>query len=825
MGAHSALFDADNRTADSSSSPEEAAGLRTQSVLSPIFSQSIMSTVPDSLSQLVAMGLLTEDDLSICGEMARPEDASMKSLIELLVERRRLTKYQGDLIVNGRPDKLVMGEYIVLERLGKGGMGEVYKAYHRRMHREVAIKVLLESGVQSQDKIERFRREAIAAARMNHPNIVTAYDANEHEGIPYLVMEYVKGRDLASLVKKGDKLAVPEAVNYMLQTARGMEYAHSRHIIHRDLKPSNLLLAAPDDSDIRPGMYSRVKILDMGLARLTQQDGELVSPALEGSDLSATGILMGTVDYMAPEQAMDTKRADHRSDIYSLGCTLYYLLTKKPVYTGANLLERISAHYSAPIPSLKDARPDVPEELDEVFKKMVAKKPRDRYQSMTEVALALQKIDRQLSGPNADDYAWPEDLTGSGEYQPPGSSYGGSKTGSKSGSGTQGSAPTIASGSGPFAPAMPGSSFGSTAYDEGFTGTGTGTITVTGMPLMQKLIMVVLLGLMSGALVAIVVKMKNPKIIPPTPIAESPPLPPYLPTFCVTLKDSKIKEIKDQGHVSRYYDVIAVDLRKLLNGNKLPPRPAVAEKPEGPAIAEKFSAAEPLVRFRLIDPGAGSNLRPFYMMETKVSNDLFRVFAQTHPELLDPKSQWTELADGRLPVFNVSVKEADRFARWMGGELPSTKEWDTAAGYYLDEEDQQSEGPYIKTKGKPNVAVHGSAVPVDAPTDDISPLGIRHMAGNGREFTRTMMDGPSEIEEGTEFHRLGDGVYLRGWSYIPYRKPLPLSYDDMREMSKNDSLFAWGGDYRPTEDTSFRVVLEIPKVSKSKNANPSKEKK
>ena len=365
-----------------------------------------------------------------------------------------------------------MGEYIILERLGKGGMGEVYKAYHRRMHREVAIKVLLESGVQSQDKIERFRREAIAAARMNHPNIVTAYDANEHEGIPYLVMEYVKGRDLASLVKKGDKLPVPEAVNYMLQTARGMEYAHSRHIIHRDLKPSNLLLASPDDSDIRPGMYSRVKILDMGLARLTQQDGELVSPALEGSDLSATGILMGTVDYMAPEQAMDTKRADHRSDIYSLGCTLYYLLTKKPVYTGANLLERISAHYSAPIPSLKDARPDVPEELDEVFKKMVAKRPRDRYQSMTDVALALQKIDRQLSGPNANDYAWPEELSGSGEYQPPGSSYGGSKTGSKSGSGSQGSAPTIASGSGPFAPGLPGSSFGSTAIDQGFSGTG-----------------------------------------------------------------------------------------------------------------------------------------------------------------------------------------------------------------------------------------------------------------------------------------------------------------------------------------------------------------
>ncbi len=232
-------------------------------------------------------------------------------------------------------------------------MGVVYKALDTRMHREVAIKMLLESGQQSDEKIERFRREAIAAARMNHPNIVTAYTANEHEGYPYLVMEYVKGRDLGSLVKKGDKLPVGEAVNYILQAAVGMAYAHSRHIIHRDLKPSNLLLATPDDSDIRPGQYSRVKILDMGLARLTQPQGDVISPALEASDVSATGMLMGTVDYMAPEQAMDTNRADHRSDIYSLGCTLYYLLTKRPVYTGSNLLERISAHLKADIPSLK----------------------------------------------------------------------------------------------------------------------------------------------------------------------------------------------------------------------------------------------------------------------------------------------------------------------------------------------------------------------------------------------------------------------------------------------------------------------------------------
>ncbi len=276
-------------------------------------------------------------------------------------------------------------------------------------------------------------------------------------------MEYVKGRDLASLVKEGDKLPIPEAVNYVLQTAVGMAYAHSRHIIHRDLKPSNLLLATPDDADIRAGQYSRVKILDIGLARLTHPEGEVVSPALEGSDHSAAQALMGIVAYMAPEQILDTKRADHRTDIYSLGCTLYFLLTKKPVYTSINPLQQISAILTDNVPSLKAARPDAPEELEAVFQKMVAKNPKDRCQSMMEVVETLGKIDRQLSGLDSSPSHW----SGSSpdacvEFAQPGSPYG---TKSKSGSGSQGSAPTIASGSGPV-PGVVGSSYGSTSYGE-----------------------------------------------------------------------------------------------------------------------------------------------------------------------------------------------------------------------------------------------------------------------------------------------------------------------------------------------------------------------
>ncbi len=306
-------------------------------------------TVYSSLSHLRDMGLLTEEDLHVC-ESAIDRNTSIDNLVELLVNRGRLTKYQGSVICNRRTGWLKIGDYIILDMLGKGGMGVVYRAYDTRMHREVAIKMLLESGQQSEEKIERFRREAISTARLNHPSIVTAYYASEHEGYPYLVMEYVKGRDLGSIVKKGEKLSMHEAVNYILQASVGLAYAHKQNIIHRDMKPSNLMLTAPDDIELQPSPLGRIKILDLGLARLTHPNGEVISPALEGSDLSVTGMLMGTVDYMAPEQAMDTKRSDHRSDIYSLGCTLYYLLTKHRFTRGATSSNEFPRTSNPPFP-------------------------------------------------------------------------------------------------------------------------------------------------------------------------------------------------------------------------------------------------------------------------------------------------------------------------------------------------------------------------------------------------------------------------------------------------------------------------------------------
>jgi formylglycine-generating enzyme required for sulfatase activity len=232
--------------------------------------------------------------------------------------------------------------------------------------------------------VERFRREVEAAAKLSHPNIVTAYDADEHQGMHYLAMEYVEGKDLATVVKDHGPLPVRQAVECILQAARGLQYAHEQGIVHRDIKPGNLLL----------DKKGTVKILDMGLALIAGAEAALGGP----ERLTATGQVMGTCDYMSPEQALDSHVADHRTDIYALGCTLYRLLTGHPPYRGETLMQILLAHRENQIPSLCEARPEVPAELDACFQRMLAKEPGDRYQSMAEVVAELETVLAVVSG-------------------------------------------------------------------------------------------------------------------------------------------------------------------------------------------------------------------------------------------------------------------------------------------------------------------------------------------------------------------------------------------------------------------------------------------
>ena len=303
----------------------------------------------------------------------RPKDA--ETLARDLVRTGRLTKYQAAAVYQGKGKGLVFGEYVVLDKLGQGGMGVVLKAQHRRMERTVAVKMIAGAALKSPDAVKRFYREVKAAARLNHSNIVTAYDASEHGGVHYLVMEYVEGKDLGAVVKEKGALSVAQAVDYTIQAARGLQYAHKQGIVHRDIKPANLLL----DKD------GTVKILDMGLARIAGMIDE------DDKDrLTASGQVMGTCDYMAPEQAVDTHHADGRADIYSLGCALYRLLTGDSMYKGDTLAKILISHQMAPVPSLRAARGDISPQLDAVFQKMVAKKPEARQQTMAEVIADLE---------------------------------------------------------------------------------------------------------------------------------------------------------------------------------------------------------------------------------------------------------------------------------------------------------------------------------------------------------------------------------------------------------------------------------------------------
>ncbi|HSG72157.1 MAG TPA: serine/threonine-protein kinase [Planctomycetaceae bacterium] len=291
-----------------------------------------------------------------------------------LVKGGILTSYQAKVIYHGRGTALVLGNYVVMDKIGAGGMGRIYRAKHRLMDRIVALKVLPPDLANHPTVVQRFEREVKAAAQLHHPNIVMAFDADCASGRHFMVMEYIRGIDLSALVKQRGVLSVARSLSYIYQAARGLHYAHIQKMIHRDVKPGNLMVDASET----------VKILDLGLVMF--KDSIRNSSII---NLTNQNVVLGTVDFMSPEQAMNSKYVDERGDIYSLGMTLYYLLVGKPAYGGKTAVERLLAHRDAPLPSLSEARDDVDSRLDAIFRKMIAKTPQDRYQSMLEVIDAL----------------------------------------------------------------------------------------------------------------------------------------------------------------------------------------------------------------------------------------------------------------------------------------------------------------------------------------------------------------------------------------------------------------------------------------------------
>jgi serine/threonine protein kinase len=355
------------------------------------------------------------------GQLSAPEQAELEKHIaecdvccaslhdlpnDTLIERLRVGKTDPNIsqawprVASANPsraelripkDLLDHPRYRILKQLGAGGMGVVYQAEHRMMERQVALKVISRQLMNNPQAVDRFRQEVKAAGKLSHTNIVTAYDAEQAGDLHFLVMEYVDGVNLLDQVEKRGPLSVRNAANFIRQAALGLQHAADQGMVHRDIKPHNLMLTR----DLR------VKILDFGLSRFAREntvDAPLINPdnptATAVASLTTAGMAIGTPDYIAPEQATDSRSSDIRADIYSLGCTFYFLLCGRPPFSQGTAAERIHAHlHTTPI-SIREIRPEIPEEIAAIISRMLAKDPQARYQKPSEVAQALAEFSK-----------------------------------------------------------------------------------------------------------------------------------------------------------------------------------------------------------------------------------------------------------------------------------------------------------------------------------------------------------------------------------------------------------------------------------------------
>jgi serine/threonine-protein kinase len=309
-----------------------------------------------------------------------------KALATELMARKLLTLYQAKLLLAGKGHSLALGPYRIAERLGYGTSAQVFKAQHARLQRVVALKVIRPDWVaKNPAAVERFFREARAAATLSHSNVVRAYDVGQEGEVYYYAMQFVDGVDLARLIREGGQLTVDRAGDYILQAARGLQHIHEHGMIHRDVKPGNLIVTS--SAAEAPGRWGQVKILDLGMARLNEDP----STPDQRKTVTKLGTIMGTPDYIAPEQAQDCRKADIRSDIYSLGCTFYFVLAGQPPFPGGDAIEKILKHIIEQPRPIAELRPDVPVPVQSILQKMMAKKKEERYQTPTEVIQALQE--------------------------------------------------------------------------------------------------------------------------------------------------------------------------------------------------------------------------------------------------------------------------------------------------------------------------------------------------------------------------------------------------------------------------------------------------
>jgi serine/threonine protein kinase len=334
------------------------------------------STIDEFLDLVRKSGVADEKRLTAYLEKLRstntmPPDPN--GLAGILVRDGLLTHFQAEQLLQGKWRRFSIGKYKVLERIGAGGMGSVYLCEHKLMRRRVALKVLPTAKAEDPSALERFYREARAVAALDHPNIVRAYDIDQEDKLHFLVMEHVDGSNLQEIIKKSGAMDVLRACHYIRQAALGLQHAHeTAGLVHRDIKPGNVLVD-------RNGI---VKILDMGLARFFHDKEDILTQKYDEN-------VLGTADYLAPEQALDSHSVDIRADIYSLGATFYYCLTARTPFAEGTVAQKLIWHQTRQPKPLRSFRPEVPEEIAAIIEKMMAKDVNQRYQTPQQVADAL----------------------------------------------------------------------------------------------------------------------------------------------------------------------------------------------------------------------------------------------------------------------------------------------------------------------------------------------------------------------------------------------------------------------------------------------------
>ena len=304
------------------------------------------------LAQVRQSGLLTDEEL-MKAEKHLPVSNRGRSIARNFIEKGLLTRFQAERLLVGRTAGFLLGQYRVLDQIGRGGMGRVFKAEHRTMGRIVALKVLAPDPLRTDRAQELFLHEVRAAAQLVHPNIVTAYDANEIDGRYFLVLEYVDGPNLEQLVRRQGPLPVGQACDYVRQIAVGLQCAHLLGMVHRDVKPANILVQRRGLNGDDVGL---VKISDFGLARLSNPNAADEFSDHPGTILTKDNTVSGTPDYLSPEQAQSLHKTDIRSDLYSVGCTFYFLLTGQVVFPGGGTLDKLIRHGAEKAADVRDAR-------------------------------------------------------------------------------------------------------------------------------------------------------------------------------------------------------------------------------------------------------------------------------------------------------------------------------------------------------------------------------------------------------------------------------------------------------------------------------------